>query len=108
MAKFVVDPETGGWIEAHLYAAPDTCDLPAIQGDIEPFKSPIDGTLITSRSQLRRHHAQHGTTDHRDYSPEFKAAKAKQMDLDRRGQTPQARLERIELIKHVIETQQRR
>lgn len=28
---------------------------PAVHGDIQPFVSPVDGTLITDRKQLREH-----------------------------------------------------
>lgn len=31
-----------------------------VMSDIEPFQSPIDGTVITSRSQLREHEQRHG------------------------------------------------
>jgi len=31
-----------------------------VMGDIQPFRSPIDGTVITSRSQLREHEQRHG------------------------------------------------
>ena len=37
----------------------------------EPFKSPIDGKMITSRSKLAKHNKQHGVTDFRDYSNGF-------------------------------------
>lgn len=37
-------------------------------GDIEPFVSPVDGTVISSRSHLREHMRQHGLAHTADYS----------------------------------------
>lgn len=34
-----------------------------IMPDIEPFKSPIDGTIISSRSKYRDHMKRHGVID---------------------------------------------
>lgn len=39
-----------------------------IIGDIEPFVSPVDGSLISSRSVLRDHMRQHGLAHTQDYS----------------------------------------
>ena len=36
--------------------------------DIEPVKSPIDGTVLTTRSDLKDHNRRHGVTDNRAYS----------------------------------------
>lgn len=34
---------------------------PMIQSDIEPYRSPMDGSWITSRNEARNDHAKHGT-----------------------------------------------
>ncbi len=39
-----------------------------IMGDIEPFISPVDGSVISSRSVLREHMRQHGLAHTEDYS----------------------------------------
>lgn len=36
---------------------------PMVMGDIQPYKSPIDGAYITSRSQHRAHMVQHGVIE---------------------------------------------
>ena len=37
-----------------------TSDTPLVMPDIQPYRSMIDGTVITSRSQHREHLARHG------------------------------------------------
>ena len=39
-----------------------------ILGDIEPFISPVDGSIISSRSVLREHMRQHGLAHTEDYN----------------------------------------
>ena len=46
----------GQWVDKHTgepMDVPDRVCLPMIQSDIEPYKSPIDGRVITSRSARR-------------------------------------------------------
>ncbi|MGI9336885.1 MAG: hypothetical protein ACR2P4_00020 [Gammaproteobacteria bacterium] len=83
-------------------------DAPYIQKDIEAFISPIDKSLITSRSTLRQHHKRHGTTDARDYSPAYYAEKAKQRKIDSEGANSADRQERLNAIKASIERVQQR
>ena len=85
--------------EAHLY---DTKGV-MIQPDIEPFKSPVTGEVITGRAHLRQHMKQHGITNTADYSPEYFRKKHIERSMEMTGQTKQARQERIELIKKVME-----
>lgn len=73
-----------------------------IQGDIDSFVSPIDGSVISDRAQLRRHNAQHGVTDKRDYSEQFVQDRAKRRVAEAKGQTPQARTERLEIIQREL------
>jgi len=70
-----------------------------IVSDIEPFKSPITGELITTRSQLRQHHKDHGTTDVRDYSPEYFSKKQNERAQAIRGQRPSDRKDRIDMLR---------
>ena len=42
-------------------------NAPEVMKKFKPFKSPINGELITCREQLRKHHIMHDTTDSRDY-----------------------------------------
>lgn len=39
---------------------------PNICKDIEPFKSPIDGTIVNTRAQLMAHNQRHGVTNDLD------------------------------------------
>ena len=73
-----------------------------IQGDIEPFTSPIDGRIISDRSHLRDHNRRHGVTDSRDYSHEFLLKRSNDRIARMTGQTKEARRERVELIKRAI------
>lgn len=74
-----------------------------VHGDIETFKSPIDGSIISDRAQLREHNRKHGVTDMRDYSPEYIKARAEQRERAMVGQDRQGRRERIETIIRAIE-----
>jgi hypothetical protein len=76
-----------------------------IQGDIEPFVSPIDKTVITGRAALRAHNKKHGVTDMRDYGPEWFERRGKEKNADRLGQTKAAKQERINLLKQAYERQ---
>ena len=75
---------------------------PMIIPPLKPFISPITGEEITCREQLRRHNRDHGVTNSADYSPEWMERKAKERIARANGDTPQARQERIEAIKHAI------
>ena len=76
---------------------------PSIQGPLEPFVSPITGEVISSREQLRRHHREHGTTDARDYSPEFLQRREDERQLRARGAHPDDRADRIRHLKRAMQ-----
>lgn len=98
MARYIQDPKTGKLVHASEYRR-EVPDAPYIQADIESFKSPIDGSIISSRAHLRAHNTRHGVTDSRDYSPEYyeRAAKERKATLD--GTSPKERQGRIETMK---------
>lgn len=58
-----------------------------IQGDIQPFKSSIDGTIISDRGGLRRHMKIHGVSNPLDYKDHFKK-KARERELYAQGKHP--------------------
>ena len=97
---WVQHPETGELIPKEEYVRDGGSAY--IQGDIEPFVSPITGETITSRSRLRAHNAQHNVTDSRDYSHEFLMARSQKRINEMTGNTPQAKRERIDLIKREL------
>ena len=77
--RYVQDPVTLELVPAHQYRAPGK-PVHEIQGDIEPFISPIDKSIISSRAQLREHNRRHNVTNAADYSPEFIAQRRRQRE----------------------------
>jgi hypothetical protein len=70
--------------------------------DIKPFKSPITGEIISSRSQLRQHHKEHGTTDSRDYSGSYFERKAQQREKAINGRTEADRRHRVDIMRELL------
>jgi hypothetical protein len=104
---WVQDPTTGKLIPKDEYVrCPDNASA-AVQGDIEPFVSPVDGRAITSRSVLRQHHSEHGTTDSRDYSHQYMLDRSTRRTQAAMGQTAQAKQERINLIRKELDKHDR-
>jgi hypothetical protein len=104
--RYVFDKEIGQMVKI---AGRDTGrNVSTLMSDIEPFQSPIDGSVITSRSRLREHHKEHGTTDARDYSAEYydKAARKRQDSVD--CNTPEDKAHRIESLIHATDKHRRR
>jgi hypothetical protein len=98
---WVQDPDTGKLIPKEEYRrGADYAHY--IQGDIDSFVSPIDGSVISDRSHLRAHNARYGVTDKRDYSEQFIQERSKRRVAEATGQTPEARRERLDLIKREL------
>ncbi len=45
-------------------------------GDIESFRSPVDGSIITDRAQLREHNKRNNVVNSAEFSPEHYKLKA--------------------------------
>jgi len=61
--RFIQRPD-GELVEVSLdYTGEPRADVPHVMGDIEPYQSMIDGTMITSRSHHREHLRQHGCVE---------------------------------------------
>ena len=73
-----------------------------ISGNFEAFKSPIDGSIISCRSQLRTHNKKHGVTDIRDYSEEHFESHRERRENETIGNTKQAQNERKQLCHDVL------
>jgi hypothetical protein len=71
-----------------------------VQKNLDEFKSPIDGSIISCRSQLRDHNKKHGVTDIRDYGHQHFETRGKEMYREKTGDNPQAKKERQQLIEH--------
>ena len=95
---WVQDPETGKLVPKHEYSRRAGDKSAVVQGDIEPFVSPITGKTITSRSLLRAHNAEHGVTDSRDYSDAYLRRRSEARINEMTGNTAAAKQERRELI----------
>lgn len=50
----------------------------AIHGDIEPFVSPVDGTVISDRKQLREHNKRNDVVNSQEFSQQWLDKKAKE------------------------------
>jgi hypothetical protein len=100
--SWVQDPITGKLIPKGEYvrARPTSA---YIQGDIDNFVSPIDGTTITDRGQLRRHMDEHGVTNSQDYSPAFLLDRSKKRDDAMMCRTPKDKADRIDLIRRAMD-----
>lgn len=76
----------------------------AIQGDIQPFRSPIDGTIISDRKQYREHMRKHNVVPAQEFSPEFYKAKAEERARELNGQY--SREEKLERKREIYEIAQ--
>ena len=61
--RYIQHPETLELIPAEDYIPPTDVDAPMVMPDIQPYKSMVDGSYITSRSQHRSHLKQHGVIE---------------------------------------------
>lgn len=50
----------------------DDTGAPMIMRDLEPYKSPLDGSMVTSRSQHRAHMRQHGVIEMGNEQPRYR------------------------------------
>ena len=75
-----------------------------IFGDIESFVSPIDGTVISDRKQLREHNKRNNVVSADEFTPEYYAAAAKKrQDFYERNRTPdQVRKDRMEIYETLV------
>lgn len=81
--RYIQHPITHELVPAEEYERPSARHH-IVQGDIEPFISPIDKTVISSRAHLREHNLRHGVTNSADYTPEFLARRREQIE-DKKG-----------------------
>ena len=58
----------------------------AIHGPIEPFVSPVDGTVISSRKQLRDHNKRNNVVNVSEFSDEFIAKKREERERIFKGE----------------------
>ena len=73
MPRYVQDPETLKLVPADEYWTQQAQH--ALWGEIEPFVSHVDGTVIDSRKKLREHNERHGVVSAADLGNEGQAAR---------------------------------
>jgi len=106
--RWIQDPITGTLIPAAEYIREEYNTPFAIHGDIETFKSPIDGSIISDRKHLREHNIKHEVTDYRDYGDAYFERKANERKAALSCNRPQDRVDRINAIKRAIAEIQKR
>ena len=73
--------------------------LSAIHGDIQPFVSPVDGTVISDRKQLREHNRRNNVVNTHEFDQSFLDRKRKERERLYTGEhTPAEKLARKQEI----------
>ena len=73
MTRYVQDPKTLKLVPAKKYRLEEAQH--ALWGEIEPFVSSVDGTVIDSRRKLREHNIRHGVVSQAELGNEGEAAR---------------------------------
>lgn len=89
--------------EATETAGPEAVHYHFVRGDIPDFVSPIDGSRIGSRSDLRRHTKRYGVVPVSEVCPKEMARKAEQRRQMREGVHPSQKAARIEALRGAFE-----
>jgi hypothetical protein len=74
--------------------------------DIEPFKSPVDGSIIIGRKSLREHNIRNNVTNVADFKETWAKAE-KERERFYKGDASYDRAHRIEALKHAFEKHRR-
>ena len=70
MARYIQHPITLKLIPADEYERPKERGH-FVQGDVQSFVSPIDGSVISDRKKLREHNEKHRVVNAAEFSPEY-------------------------------------
>lgn len=73
-----------------------------ITKSFEEFRSPVDGTMITSRKDLREHNARHDVTNTADYSKDYIHAQQTKKIRDTKRSTDETRQYDITRFAHEL------
>lgn len=110
MARFIQDPRTGKLVPAEQYRRPALV-AHTVLPDIDPFVSPVDGSVVSSRSHLRAHQERHDVRQHGEYGENngqaYFARKAQERMRRAQGSLPEQRRERVRAITRAIEKHER-
>ena len=77
--RYIQDPVTLKLVPAEEYRRPE--GLHHIQGDLEPFRSHVDGALIASRRDLREHNRRNNVVEGGEVLQDHERAKKKREDF---------------------------
>jgi hypothetical protein len=77
-------------------------ETPLVVGDIQPFVSPIDGTVIGSRSTMRRYMKQHDLVHVDDGGSHAKKARERRRQA-LQGTLPEQKRDRIRVLSDAYE-----
>ena len=93
--RWVWDPKVNDLVEVSPDYVQPRPEAPNIFGDIQEFRSTVDGTMITSRSKLREHNKRNNVTFAEDFKGEWAKAQAKREEFYTSGGDREARREAI-------------
>lgn len=77
MPRWIQCPDTNKLIPAEEFDRPKERHH-MIMTDIKPFRSTVDGTVVSTRSQLEAHNKRNNVTNSSDFSPEYVKGRARQ------------------------------
>lgn len=106
MPRWRQDSATGKMIPIDAAAVMAERKSAAVHRGMQPFVSPVDGTLISSKRGLAEHNKRHGVVQQQEYGENcgkqhFEQAK-RDRDLRLTGQTRQDRQERLNAIIPIV------
>ena len=83
MPRWVQNPHTGKLVPSHEVDWPrePRGNVVSIMPDIESFVSPVDGSVITSRSRLREHNARNDVVNIKEFDGVWEAAEKKRRNV---------------------------
>lgn len=96
--RYVWDPKLKELVEVSADYVQPRPEAPNIFGDIEPFRSTVDGTVISSRSKLREHNKRNNVTFTEDFKGEWAEARRK-----REAEFQARNVDRREAIREALE-----
>ena len=99
--RYIQHPITFKLIPADEYERPKERGH-FVQGDVQSFVSPVDGSVITDRKQLREHNRKNDVVSADEFSPEFYARKQKERDRTYTGE--RTRQETFERKREIYQT----
>ena len=99
--RYIQDPKTGKLIPAEEYRRADT--VHAVHGDIDEFRSHVDGSVISSRRDLREHNKRHGVVTGAEYGNDNAASVKAREDFY--GGRPHDTKRRLDAIRFAFETE---